>query len=56
MGCRYKFSIEKVPGNIKLATGNENLSLIAGIEQIITLSLFTGSHQIDFVSSIEILA
>ena len=44
MGCRYKFLVEKVPGKIEI-TG-DNLNLIAGIEQVITLQLFTGSNNI----------
>ena len=44
MGCRYKFLVEKVPGKIEI-TG-DNLNLIAGIEQVVTLKLFTGSNNI----------
>ena len=46
MGCRFKFVVEKVPGRIEIGSGNENLNLIAGIEQVITLKIHTGSNSI----------
>jgi len=47
MGCRYKFSVDKVPSNILLESETQ---LIAGIEQILTITLDTGSYYIGEVS------
>jgi len=48
LGCRYTFNVERVPGSVSL--GEENLSLIAGIEQFLTLHVETGSNEIKHVS------
>lgn len=47
MGCKYHFVVEKVSGKIEVDSVESNL--IAGIEQLISLTLHTGSNSIDQV-------
>ncbi|CAG7734427.1 unnamed protein product, partial [Allacma fusca] len=47
MGCRYKFLVEKTPGKIGISSDGDHLNMIAGIEQPISLKLFTGSNSIN---------
>lgn len=50
MGCKYHFVVEKVSGRVEVDSVESNL--IAGIEQLMSLTLHTGSNSIDKVSSI----
>lgn len=47
MGCKYHFVVEKVSGKIEVDSVETNL--IAGIEQLMSLTLHTGSNNIDKV-------
>jgi hypothetical protein len=43
LGCRYRFAVKKEPPSMTIQAGN----LVAGIEQLVSINLNTGSNTID---------